>query len=66
MVRKKKCTIAPVKICQPATRAAYSEMCSIKGPTGLQNHTVEELEEDADCISSDDSKFLLPIVLQPN
>ena len=40
MVREKNVLLqisdVPVKICQPSTRAGYSEMCSIKGPTGLQ------------------------------
>jgi len=38
-----------VKKCLIPTRAAYFEMCLIKGPHDWKSRTVEELEEDGDC-----------------
>jgi hypothetical protein len=37
----------------PSARAAYSEICLIKGPHESNNRTVEEQDEDADCKPSD-------------
>ena len=42
-----------VKTSWNSTYTAYSEMCPIKGPTLPKHRTVEELEKDANCNSSD-------------
>ena len=46
------CQVFHVKAYFPSTRKTDSGMCSINGPHGWNNRTVEELEEDADCNSS--------------
>jgi len=56
MVRKKKCTIAPVRFLWKYVSRRNAQLIMkralYKGPQGYNNHTVEELEEDADCIWS--------------